>query len=64
MNKLVDEYNNSYDLSIGKKPIDADYSALTEEIETKRKSPKFKIGVRLSIQKFLAKLTLKTGRKK
>ena len=33
LNKLVDEYNNTYHRSIGKKPIDADFSALTKEIE-------------------------------
>ena len=31
LNKFVNEYNNSYHHSIGKKPIDADYSALTEK---------------------------------
>ena len=34
LNKLVDKYNNSYHSSIGKKSIYANYSALTEEIET------------------------------
>ena len=34
LNKLVDEYNNTYHLSIGKKSIDADFSALTKEIAT------------------------------
>ena len=33
LNKLVDEYNNTYNRSIGKTTIDADYSALIEEIE-------------------------------
>ena len=32
LNKLVDEHNNSYHCSIGKKPIDADYSALAKKI--------------------------------
>ena len=32
LNKLVDEYNNTYHHSIDKKPIDADYSALTEKL--------------------------------
>ena len=32
LNKLVDEYNNSYHLFIGKKPINCDYSALTEKV--------------------------------
>ena len=29
LNKLVDQDNNTYHHSINKKPIDADYSALT-----------------------------------
>ena len=41
LNKLVDECNNTYHRSIGKKPIDTDYSALTEEIETNPETPKF-----------------------
>ena len=43
LNKLVDEYNNSYHGFIGKKPIDADYSALTEKIGLNHKAPKFKV---------------------
>ena len=31
LNKLVDEYNNNYHRSIGKKSIDADYYVLTEK---------------------------------
>ena len=31
-NKLVDQYNNIYHHSIGKKPTNAVYSALTEKI--------------------------------
>ena len=34
LNKLVDQFNNTYHHSINKKPINADYSALTEKIET------------------------------
>ena len=30
LNKLADEYNNTYHRSIGKKPVDADYCALTK----------------------------------
>ena len=33
LNKLVDEYSNSCHCSIGKRPIHADYSALSEEFE-------------------------------
>ena len=49
LDKLVDEYNNTYRRSIGKKPIDADYTALTEEIETVTKAPKFKVSDRVRI---------------
>ena len=40
LDKLIDEYQNTYHCSIGEKPIRAEYSALTEEIETNDKSPK------------------------
>ena len=52
MNKLVDQYNNNYHRSIGKKPIDTDYSALTKEIESSYKVPKFKVRdtVRITIR--------------
>ena len=33
LNKLVDQYNNTYHHSINKKSINADYSALTEQIK-------------------------------
>ena len=33
-NKLVDEYNSVYHHYVGKKPFNANYSPLTEEIET------------------------------
>ena len=32
LNKLVDEYNNTYHHSINKKPINADYFALAEKL--------------------------------
>ena len=41
LNKLVDQYNNTYHL------IDADYSDLTEDIETNIKAPKFKVNGRV-----------------
>ena len=49
LNKMVDQYNNTYHHSINKKPINADYSALTEPNETNSKAPKFKVndGVRI-----------------
>ena len=37
--------------SIDKKSVDTDYSGLTEEIEMKPKSPKFKVGDRVRITK-------------
>ena len=68
LNKLVDQCNNTYHDSIGKKPIDADYSALTEETKSSYKTPKFKTGVEseselLSIRIFLVTVTLKIGQK-
>ena len=33
--KLLDQYNNTYHHNICKTPIHADYSALTEEIESR-----------------------------
>ena len=51
LNKSVNEYNNSYPYSVCKKPIDADCTALTKEIETNRKAPKFKFGDRVRIIK-------------
>ena len=44
MNNLVDEYNNTYRRSSGRKPINGDYSDLTGEIESGHKAPKFKVG--------------------
>ena len=52
MNKLVDEYNNTYHHSINKKPINADFSALTEEIETNPTALKFKVNDRVRISKY------------
>ena len=48
LNRLVDKYNNIYHRSIGKKPVDTDYSALTEKIKT---NSKFKNGGRMKITK-------------
>ena len=49
LNKLVDEYDNTSHRSIGKKPIGADYSALTGDIESSHKVPNFKVGDRVRI---------------
>ena len=51
LNELVDEYNNPYHRYIDKKYIHADYSVLIEEIESRHKAPKFKIGDRVRITK-------------
>ena len=58
LNKLVDQYNNTYHCSTDKKPDDADYFALTEEIESSPKTPKFKLVIGselLNARIFLAK---------
>ena len=49
VNKLVYQYNNTYHRSIVKKPIVANYSALTEKIESSHKAPKFKVSDRVRI---------------
>ena len=51
LNQLVDKYN-IYHGSIGKKPIHADYYALTEEIESGLKAPKFKVGDSVRITRY------------
>ena len=43
MNKLVVQYNNTYQHSISRKRISADYSDLTEEIETNVKVSTLKV---------------------
>ena len=52
LNKLVDQYNNTYHHSINKKPTNADYSAFTGKIETNPKAPKFKVNDRVRITKY------------
>ena len=47
LNRLVDQYHNTYHRSIGIKPVDADYSDLTEEIESSYQAHKFKVGNRV-----------------
>ena len=51
LNKLVYQCNNTYHHSINKKPINADFSALTEKFETNHKAPKFKVNDRVRITK-------------
>ena len=51
LNKLVDQHSNTCHHSINRKPINADYSALTEKNETNLKVLKFKVGNRVRITK-------------
>ena len=52
LNKLIDQYSNTYLHSINKKPINADYSALIKEIETDLKASKFKVNDRVRSTKY------------
>ena len=52
LNKLVDQYNNTYHHYIDKERINADFSVLTEKIETNLKAPKFKVNDRVRITKY------------
>ena len=51
LNKL-NGYNNIYHPSICKEPVNADYSVLTDEIESSHNVPKFKVGDRVRITKY------------
>ena len=67
MNKAVDQYNNTYHHSLSKKPINIDYLAWTEKIETNTKTliPKRKIDWEfLNIRIFLVKVVIKIGQEK
>ena len=52
LNKLAGQYNNTYHCSINKNPINADYCALIENIESNPKAPKFKINDKVRITKY------------
>ena len=52
LNKLVDQYNNTYHHSINKKAINADYSLSTENIDSNGKDPKIKVNDRVRITKY------------
>ena len=52
LNKLIDECNDTYHRSIGRKAIDVDHSALTKEIQKNPKANKFKVGDRVRITKY------------
>ena len=47
LNKLINQYDNTYHYSINLKSINTDYSALTEKVETNPKAPKFKVNDRV-----------------
>ena len=67
MIKLEHQYHNTYHHSINKRPINADYSVLTEKIETNPKVRKLKFKDRVRITKYkniLVKVTLKIAQEK
>ena len=49
--KSVDEYNDIYHCSIGRKAIHTDYSASPENIKTNYKAPKYKVVDRVRVTK-------------
>ena len=51
LNKLVEQYNNTYHYSIKKNPVNVDYSALAEINKTNLKVPKFQVNDSDSITK-------------
>ena len=64
MNKLVDQYNNTYHHFINKKRINADYSALTRKLGSIPKLLNLKRMIEsecLSIKIFLVEVTLKVA---
>ena len=46
------KYSNTYHHSIKRKPINADYSSLTENIESNSKALKFKVNDRVRVTKY------------
>ena len=52
LNKIVDQYNNTYHHSVNKKSANVDHSALTEKIETNPKALKFKVNDRARTIKY------------
>ena len=47
MNKLVDKYNNTYNHSFNKKPINVDFYCSAGNIESNPKAIKFKVNDRV-----------------
>ena len=67
LNKLVDQYNNTYHHSINEKPINADYSVLTEKLRPILNLLNLNLMIEselLNIRIFLVKVTLKIGQEK
>ena len=67
LNKLVDQYNNTYHHSISEKPIDDDYSVLTKKLTRILKLLSLKLireSQLLSIRMFSVKLTLEIVQEK
>ena len=52
LNGLIDQYNNTHHHSINTKPLNAEYSDLTEKINTNTKTSKFKVNDRVRIAKY------------
>ena len=52
LNNQANEFNKSHHRSIDEKLVDADYSALTKEIELSHEAPKFKASGRVRIAKY------------
>ena len=52
LNNIVDQYNNTYHHYFNEKPINADYSALTEKNDMNPKAPTFKVNDRVRITKY------------
>ena len=63
-NELVNQYNDTFHHSTNKKPINADYSALTEKLKRIIKLLNLKLMIELELLStilFLVKITLKIG---
>ena len=52
LNKLVDQYNNTFNHYRNKEPINADFSALNEKIETNPKALKFNVNDRVRVTNY------------
>ena len=52
LNKLVDQYSDTYHHSFDENPFNADYSASTENFDSNPKAPKLKVNDRVRITKY------------